>query len=192
VKTGLFGGAFDPPHLGHVALARAAIRHFGLDRLLVLVVEHPGHKEVQTEPETRLRLAEAAFADVPEAEVRLEPSARTVDSLRDDRYGDAIFLIGADQFAGFAGWKEPDDLLEHVRLGVATRPGVPRERLDEVLAGLRRPHRVEFFELEPVDVSSRELRRRAAAGEPIDPFVPPGVADLVRSRGLYRHDVGLH
>jgi nicotinate-nucleotide adenylyltransferase len=192
VKTGLFGGVFDPPHLGHVALARAAIRHFGLDRLLVLVVEEPGHKEVETDAETRLRLARAAFADVPEAEVRLEPSARTVDSVRDGRYGDAIFLVGADEFAGFADWKEPDELLEHVRLGVATRPGFPRERLAEVLAGLRRPDRVEFFELEPVDVASRELRRRAAAGEPIDSAVPPAVADLVRSLRLYRHGVGLH
>lgn len=190
--TGLFGGVFDPPHLGHVALARAAIRHFGLDRLIVLVIERPGHKEVATDAETRLRLARAAFADVPEAEVRLEHSARTVDAARDGRYDGAVFLVGADQFADFAGWKEPDELLEHVRLGVATRPGYPRERLDEVLAGLRRPDRVEFFELEPVDVASRDLRRRAEAGEPIEPFVPPAVADLVRSLGLYRRGAGLH
>jgi nicotinate-nucleotide adenylyltransferase len=175
-----------------VALARAAIRHFGLDRLLVLVVEQPGHKEVETDVESRLRLARAAFADIPATEVRSESSARTVDAVRDGRYGDAIFLVGADEFADFAGWKEPDELLEHVRLGVATRPGFPRERLDAVLAGLHRPDRVEFFELDPVDVASRDLRRRVAEGEPMEPFVPPAVAELVRSLGLYRHDVGLH
>ena len=190
--TGLFGGVFDPPHLGHVALARAAIRHFGLDRLLVLVVEKPGHKDVETDPKTRLRLARAAFSDVPQAEVRLEPSPRTVDAVRDGRYDGSVFLVGADEFADFAGWKEPDELLEHVRLGVATRPRFPQERLDEVLAGLRRPDRVECFALEPVDIESRDLRRRVGAGEPIEPFVPPAVADLVRSLGLYRRGAGLH
>jgi nicotinate-nucleotide adenylyltransferase len=190
--TGLFGGVFDPPHLGHVALARAAISHFGLDRLLVLVVEKPGHKDVETDPKTRLRLARAAFSEVPHAEVRLEPSPRTVDAVRDGRYDDSVFLVGADEFADFAGWKEPDELLEHVRLGVATRPRFPQERLDEVLAGLRRADRVEFFALEPVDIESRALRRRVGAGEPIEPFVPPAVADLVRSLGLYRRGAGLH
>jgi nicotinate-nucleotide adenylyltransferase len=189
---GLLGGVFDPPHNGHVTLARTAVEHFGLERLLVLVVAEPGHKEVGLDAATRLRLAQAAFADVPRAEVRLEPHARTIDSLRAGDYSDAIFLVGADEFADFKEWKEPDALLEHVRLGVATRPGYPRERLDPVLAGLSRPDRVLFFEIDPVDVASRELRRKIADGEPIDADVPPGVADLVRRLGLYRRDVGLH
>ena len=70
-----------------------------------------------------------------------------------------VFLVGADEFADFLGWKEPDGILEHVRLGVATRPGYPHERLDAVLAALRRPERVKLFEIPSVDVSSTEIRR---------------------------------
>jgi nicotinate-nucleotide adenylyltransferase len=189
---GLFGGAFDPPHNGHVALARAALDHFVLERLLVLVIEEPGHREVATDGETRLELARAAFAELPGVEVRLDPHGRTIDSVRAGDFGDAIFVVGADEFAEFLGWKEPDELLEQVRLGVATRPGFPRERLQDVLAALRRPDRVVFFEIEPLPVASRELRRLAAAGEPLDAYVPPAVADLVRNLGLYRRDGGLH
>ncbi len=79
--VGILGGAFDPPHDGHVALAREAIDHFHLDRLLVRVVAYPGHKEIETAPRTRLALAELAFAAIDEAEVSLDPFARTVDSL---------------------------------------------------------------------------------------------------------------
>jgi nicotinate-nucleotide adenylyltransferase len=191
---GLLGGAFDPPHNGHVALARAAVEQLGLDRLIVLVVAAPGHKEVETDVETRLRLARAAFADVPAAEVRRDDHARTVDSVlaAGSEFRDAIFLVGADEFAGFREWKDPDELLEHVRLGVGTRPGFPRERLDRVLAALRRPERVVFFELDPVAIDSSDLRRRVAAGDPIEAFVPAGVAELVRTLGLYSRGVGLH
>jgi nicotinate-nucleotide adenylyltransferase len=189
---GLFGGAFDPPHIGHVALARRAIDHLGLERLVVLVVAAPGHRDVELDVDTRLQLAQAAFDDVPVAEVRRDDHPRTLDSVRSGDFGDAIFLVGADQFAQFLDWKDPDELLEHVRLGVATRPGFPRERLEGVLSALRRPDRVVFFEIEPVDVASRDIRRLAAAGEPIDAYVPPGVAKLVRSLGLYRRRVGLH
>ena len=192
--TGLYGGAFDPPHNGHVALARGAVEELGLERLLVLVVAAPGHKEVEADPETRLRLARAAFADVPGAEVRLDDHPRTIDSVlaAGDAVRDAIFVVGADQFAGFRDWKDPDGLLERVRLGVGTRPGFPRGRLDAVLALLERPDRVVFFEIEPVDVSATDVRRRAAAGEPIDAFVPPAVAELVDELGVYRRDPGLH
>jgi nicotinate-nucleotide adenylyltransferase len=107
--------------------------------------------------------------------------------LRDGDWGDPLFLVGADEFCDFLGWKEPDGVLELARLGVATRPGYPRERLDAVLRELRRPDRVEFFEIEPLDISSRDIRRRVAAGEPIDALVPAEVAALIELHGLYRY-----
>jgi nicotinate-nucleotide adenylyltransferase len=187
MTTGLLGGAFDPPHRGHVALARGAVAHFGLDRLVVLVVAAPGHKPVETAVEDRLELARAAFADVPFAEVRREEHAYTIDSLRAGGLDPekAVFLVGADEFAGFLTWKEPDEILERVRLGVATRPGYPAERLEPVLAALRRPDRVELFEIPEVDVSSTDLRVRLARGDRVDELVPSEVARLVVERGLY-------
>jgi nicotinate-nucleotide adenylyltransferase len=187
VTTGLLGGAFDPPHAGHVVLARQAVDHFGLDRLLVLVVAEPAHKAVQTPVEDRLDLARAAFADLPLAEVRRDDHAYTVDSLRAGSFDpDAtVFLVGADEFAAFPTWKEPDAILELVRLGVATRPGYPEERLRPVLAGLRRPERVELFEIPSLDVSSTGVRARLERGEPAAGLLPPEVARLVVERRLY-------
>jgi nicotinate-nucleotide adenylyltransferase len=180
---GLLGGAFDPPHIGHVALADAAVRQLGLDCLVVVVVAEPGHKVVHSSAETRLELARAAF---PGREIELDRHARTVDMLREGRWHDPVFLIGADEFADFAHWKEPDVVLELARLGVASRPGYPQERLEDVLAGLAHPERVLFFEIEPLPVSSREIRERVARGEPIDGLVPPAVAVEIAGRGLYR------
>ncbi len=192
MTTGLLGGAFDPPHRGHVALAHAAIERFGLGRLVVVVTGDPPHKDVETDAETRYRLAEAAFADIPGVEISRHELERpgpshTVDTARwaEGQWGDVVFLVGADEFADFLDWKEPDEILEHVRLGVATRPGYPHDRLDEVLTGLRRPERVELFEIPSVDVSSTEIRRRAARGEPIDDLVPGGVERLVVEHGVY-------
>jgi nicotinate-nucleotide adenylyltransferase len=180
---GLLGGAFDPPHAGHVALADAAERQLGLERMIVIVVADPGHKDVHCSPETRLALAQAAF---PGREVELDRHARTVDMLRDGRWRDPVFLIGADEFADFPTWKEPDAVLELARLGVASRPGYPRERLEQVLSGLAQPERVLFFEIEPVPVSSSEIRERVARADSIEGLVPPAVAREIAGRGLYR------
>ena len=179
---GILGGAFDPPHNGHLAIARGARARYSLERLVVLVADSPGHKDVHYPGETRLRLARAAF---PEDEVVLDGHARTVDAVAGGRFGDAIFLVGADEFRDFLSWKDPDGVLEHVRLGVATRPGYPRGPLESVLERLRRPDRVEFFEIEDVPTASREIRLRVAGGEPIDDLVPPAVAALIDELGLY-------
>jgi nicotinate-nucleotide adenylyltransferase len=186
VSTGIFGGAFDPPHVGHVELARVGIEHFRLDRLLVRVVEEPGHKDVDTAPQIRFFLAELAFAPLDEAEVAHDPFARTVDSLEALGLDDPLFLVGADEFAAFLSWKEPERVLELARLAVATRPGVDRSRLDDVLAALERPDRVAFFEIEPHPVSSSEIRARAMRGEPIEGLVPASVAAEIARLGLYR------
>jgi nicotinate-nucleotide adenylyltransferase len=182
MAVALFGGAFDPPHAGHVALAQAAKERFELPRLTVLVAERPGHKDVDLPAEIRLELARAAF---PDDDVRLDPYPRTVDLLRTERFDDPIFLVGADQFVDFLTWKEPQTVLELARLGVATRPGFDRGLLDTVLRSLDRPERVLFFDIEPNPAASREIRLLAAAGEPLDGLVPAAVERLIREHGLY-------
>jgi len=193
VSVGLLGGAFDPPHNGHIELAKAAIRHFRLERLVVVPAGTPPHKPVETDAETRYPQAQAAFKGLPKVELSRHELERggpsyTVETARwaVERWRDPIFVIGADEFADFLRWKDPDDVLDQIRLGVASRPGYPPERLDPVIAALRRPDRVEFFEIDPVPVASREIRARVARGEAVDGFVPPQVADLIEKLRLYR------
>ncbi|MES1248748.1 MAG: nicotinate-nicotinamide nucleotide adenylyltransferase [Actinomycetota bacterium] len=176
--TGLYGGAFDPPHVGHVALGLAAKQHFGLPRLLVLVSAQPAHKGTHLDAETRLELARAAF---PDDEVRLDPYPRTIELLRGERFEEPLFVVGADEFCDFLAWSEPDAVLELAELGVGTRPGFPRERLDAVLDRLRQPDRVHFFDLVPNAAASTAIR---ASGDL--ELVPAPVAEIIRERGLYR------
>jgi nicotinate-nucleotide adenylyltransferase len=185
MSAGLYGGAFDPPHRGHVELARRAKEELGLDRLLVLVAAEPGHKPVETPPELRLEMARAAF---PADSVELDGHARTIDLLRDHpEWQEAWFLIGADEFCDFLSWKEPDEVLRRVRLAVGARPGFPPERLQRVLDCLEQPGRVRLFDMEPVPAASRDLRRQL-----VDADVPPAVAEIIRRNGLYRTEPRVH
>lgn len=171
---GLFGGAFDPPHAGHVALLDAAKRALGLDRVVVIVAANPGHKRVDTPAAARLALARAAF---PNDEVVLDDHPRTIDMLRaHPEWHGAYFLIGADQLENFAIWKEPDEVLKLVRLAIATRPG-------HVVA-LSDPERMTCFELEE-PAASRDARARLEAGEDVGDVIPPAVRGIIERDGLY-------
>jgi nicotinate-nucleotide adenylyltransferase len=180
---GLFGGAFDPPHNGHVALVAAARQELHLSRVVVVVAAAPGHKAVETPAGTRLELARAAF---PGEEVVLDEHPRTIDTVRaHPEWEGATFLLGADEFARFLDWKDPEELLHLLGLGVATRPGYPREHLDRVLGRLQSPGRVRFFDLEPFPIASSDLRARLDRGEDVHEFVPPAVWDLIDRGRLY-------
>jgi nicotinate-nucleotide adenylyltransferase len=182
VTTGILGGTFDPPQIGHVALARAAVEQLPIVRLLVLVAAAPGQRQVVAPAEERLRLAQLAFdfAD----EVALDAHAYTVDAVRGGRFGDAIFIVGADEGAAFPAWREPDEVLRHVRLAVGTRSGYPPPDLE------RYGDRVLSFELASPRVSSSEVRERIALGKPVDGLVPPAVAGAIARHGLYRGYTG--
>ena len=179
MTTGILGGSFDPPHNGHVALACAALGRLPIERLVVLVAADPGHRRVIAPAEDRLRLAQAAFESLP-AEVVLDDNAFTVDAVRGGRFGDALFIVGADEGAAFPTWKEPDEVLRWVRLAVGTRSGIPPPDLS------RYGDRVVSFELDSPSVSSTEVRERAIRDDPLAGVVPPAVAAAIRENGLYR------
>lgn len=192
MTTGLLGGAFDPPHLGHVALAKAAIAHFELARLVVVPVGNAPHKQLVLPAETRFRLAHAAFRDMPRVvfsriDMERNGPAYTVETVKyaEKEWSDVVFLIGADQFLSFLDWKDPDEILEHARLGVASRPGASEKKVKAVLKKLKRPERVELFEIPELPISSTEIRRRVAAEEPYESMVPVAVADVIDELGLY-------
>jgi nicotinate-nucleotide adenylyltransferase len=162
-----------------VALAHAARERLPIDRLLVLVAAEPGHREVVAEADTRLRLARLAFEGIAD-EVVLDPHAFTVDAVRGGRFGDAIFVVGADEGAAFPTWKDPDEVLRWVRLAVGTRSGYPPPDLE------RYGDRVLAFHLPSPPVSSSQVRECIARGEPIEGLVPDAVAAAIDETGLYR------
>ena len=179
---GLLGGAFNPPHDGHLELARRAFEEFDLDRLEVLVSSNPAHKDVDCPVDVRVDLAQLAFSNLPRTSVHADPYRYTIDRLRaEPPPDDAIFLMGADQYRDFPTWKEPDAVLEHVQLGVATRAGIERPPLAPGHEG-----RVRFFEIDSPPIASSDLRARARRGEPLDGLVPHAVAAEIARRGLYR------
>ena len=174
--VGILGGRFDPPHLGHVALARAAVERFGIDDLHVTVVADAAHKSSEAPAADRLAMTTLAFAEL-DAAVELEKHRYTVDALEAAGHDDPIFVIGADELVDFPTWKRPDRVLELARLGVATRPGY---------ASATASPRIQIFELEPHPVSSSEIRRRAGSGEPLDGLVGPAIARYIEEHRLYR------
>lgn len=176
--VGILGGRFDPPHLGHLALARTAVERFGIDDLHVAVVVDAGHKASVASAEDRLAMAELTFGELGAA-VELEPHRFTVDALEAAGYDDPILLIGADELEALPTWREPERVLELARLGVATRPGY---------APATTSPRIEIFELEPHPVSSTELRERIRTCEPVTGLVAPAVERYIAEHGLYRGD----
>ena len=181
-RIGVFGGQFDPPHNGHLAVVRAARDQLRLDRVLVVPSARPPHRAAPLTPaETRYRLALAAFADEPGVEVsRLEldrpgPSY-TVDTLEKlARPGQELYLImGADQLAALGSWHRPDRVRELARVAVAARPGAAHSDAAEELV------------MQPVAAASSDLRRNVADGVDVSDLVPAGVAAAIDREGLYR------
>jgi nicotinate-nucleotide adenylyltransferase len=196
-RTGLLGGTFNPPHIGHMLCAQEALTALGLDRVLLIPVHTPPHKELEDEPgvEHRLALCRLAAADADRIEVSsLEAdqpgSSFTIDTLRKlherDPGNELTFILGADQASGLPDWREPAAILELAQLGVAGRGDMRDsdvlERLQELPGAAARVH---FFSMPRVDVSSSMIRARVAEARPLRWLVPDAVAAYIAEHGLY-------
>lgn len=187
-KVGMFGGAFDPPHLAHVALARAAIEQLQLDRLYLFPTGDAWHRsEPISAAEHRLAMVKAAFLDVPrvivdDAEVRRPGPTYTVDTLEDLRRrhpGAALFLLlGEDQAARLPTWHRHADLAELATLCVAARPGGSSPT--HCKAGSFRR-----IEMPAMNISATEIRHRLREGQGVSTLVPAEVARYIAEHQLY-------
>lgn len=188
MRVGVFGGTFDPVHVGHLAIANAALETVPLDRLMFVLARRAPLKErgpVAGEAD-RLAMLELAVAGEPRFSVsRIEldrdgPSY-TVDTLEGLAGADELFLIlGGDALAALPRWKDPDRIAKLATLVVAERPGAP-ERV-----GNARSTSIVAFDAPRLDISARELRARAARGRSLRYLVPDPVWRHIEARGLYR------
>jgi len=197
-RLGLLGGTFNPPHVGHLVCAQDAWAQLGLDRVLLLPVHTPPHKEVDGDPGVaqRVALCEAAVvgdprlgvsraeADVPGRSYTVDTLSRLHDACPEDQL---TFIVGGDMASTLPEWREPEAILALATLGVAARQGVGREQVLEHLARELpgSADRIRFFDMPRIDVSSSLVRRRVAAGRPVRYLVPDAVADHIDREGLY-------
>jgi nicotinate-nucleotide adenylyltransferase len=198
VKRGILGGTFDPPHAGHLLLAKAACRELGLDEVIFIPAGEPWVKAaLKVSPAAdRLEMVRLAVAgltcfQVSDLEVkRPGPSYtwETLEALKREYPGDELwFILGWDNLAALPGWHRADRIVANARLAAAPREGFARpdlKKLEEVIPGIGEA--AVIMEGPRVEISASEIRRRLRRGEATDELLPPAVADYVKAAGLYR------
>lgn len=185
VRLGIFGGTFDPVHVGHLAIARAALEAVPLDRVLFVPARRSPLKDRGpfAGEADRLAMLQLAIADEPrfavlDDELEREGPSYTVDTIDRLAGEDELFLIlGSDALIDFPRWREPERIARLATLLVADRPGAPLPAPDA---------RVRVFDAPRLDISSRELRARAARGRSLRYLVPEAAWRHIEARGLYR------
>ncbi len=197
-KIGLFGGTFDPPHIGHLILASEAVHQLGLSRLLWMLAPDPPHKLDQpiTPLPHRLEMLQRMIEGNPSFEIsRLEidrPGPHyTIDTVRLlsqlEPKADITLLLGGDSLRDLPTWRLCSDLVAEVsKIGVMRRPGDPFDMpaLEAKIPGVT--EKVAFIDAPLQDLASREIRRRVANGEAYQYYVHPSVYEYIETQQLYR------
>jgi nicotinate-nucleotide adenylyltransferase len=211
-RIGILGGTFNPPHLGHLALARHARETLGLDRVFLMPAREPPHKREAPDPGPQHRLAmcrlltedEPAVAACALETERAGPSY-TVDTLRElhARWPEVqlTFIAGSDAAHTLSSWREPEALLALAEWAIAARPGADADDALRAVAAAGSVSRgapdgdgaagVRLLEMEPLEVSSSAARERAARGEAIEGLVGEAIAAYIAEHGLYGAGGGL-
>ena len=193
---GVLGSAFNPPHLGHLALAQEALWQLGLDEVILVPTGDAPHKRIADDPGrelrmtmTRLAAADDARFSVSALEVEREGPSYTYETLEllADERGDTglVFVMGADAALGLESWKKPERVVELARIAVARRAGVSEAEVATVLRSLGADADATMLEMPQFGVSSSAVRERAAAGRPLRYLVPEPVARLIEEKGIY-------
>jgi len=197
-RIGIFGGTFDPPHLGHLILASEALAQLDLARLLWVLTPTPPHKLDQTITPLQHRLAmlRAAIEGEPAFELSRVEVERpgphymldTLKLLADKNPGaELVLLLGGDSLHDLPAWHRPADLVAACdQIGVMNRPGdsIDLAELEAQVPGLAA--KVRFIAAPLLEIASREIRRRVAQGGPFRYYLPAAVYEYIRSNELYK------
>ena len=194
-RIGIFGGTFNPPHLGHVVVAEECRWQLRLDEVHLVVAARPPHRDAPAvDAEIRYALVRAAVGDHPalqasRAEIDRPGTSFTVDTLRDMARAhpddELVLVIGADQLLAFTTWREPDAIVDLARLAVVARGGADLAVLADAGEAIA-PGRIDLVAMPAIDISSTMLRERIRDGIPYEHLLPGPVAEVIAREHLYR------
>jgi len=193
----VLGSAFNPPHLGHLALAQEALWQLGLDEVVLVPTGHAPHKRIADDPgrEARMEMTRLAAAEDPRfsvspLEVEREGPSYTYETLEAlaEKWPDRklVFVMGADAAVGLESWREPGRVIELASLAVARREGVADAEVVAVMRSLGCEGGATMLEMPQFGVSSSAVRERAKQGRPLRYLVPDAVANFIEGEGIYR------
>ncbi len=193
MRLGIFGGTFDPPHIGHLLVATDAFEALSLTRLVFVPTgRQPLKADVITAPAAaRLAMTRRLVGDderfgVDSIEIDRDGLSFTIDTLRAfaerEPEAERYFLLGADAWRSFPRWRSPDEIMRLATVVVLTRGGEP---IGPVSSGLRAPR---VLPTRRIDISSTEIRSRVRAGLSLRGFVPEAVREYIERNGLYHED----
>jgi nicotinate-nucleotide adenylyltransferase len=196
LRVGILGGAFNPPHVGHLVCAQEALVQLELEKLVFMPVGEAPHRQIEDDPgaEARREMVELAVGDdarfaVSRAELDRPGPSYTADTLRhlhEKTPDDELFLIlGGDQAAALADWHEPEAVLSLATVAVVERTNWSRNAIIIKIGRLRGAERIRYVDMPLMQISSSAIRRRVADGRPIRYLVPDKVASYIGSKGLY-------
>lgn len=200
MRSGLMGGTFDPIHLGHLDIARAALEELKLDRVIFLPDGDPPHKLPRAAGAQRLRMAKLACEDIPgfevsDMELKRPGPTYTVDTLRaikaDRPDEELVYLIGSDTLFWFPTWKTAHEVARLCKMAVVMRPGDDQGEVIKKQEEIRRSHSLDSVILskEGLPISSGMVRAALANDEDISGLVPPKVEKYIREQGLYQNEI---
>jgi nicotinate-nucleotide adenylyltransferase len=195
-RIGVFGGTFDPIHIGHLIIATEMKHALGLEHVLFVLAARPPHKSEQEISENQHRLAMLQLAlegnqtfEVSELELNRPGSSYTADTLEalslDFPRAKLIFLMGEDSLRDLPQWHDPDRIVQLAEIAVAARPGIDVDvgSIHKAIAGSA--GRIHLVETPEIGISARDIRERVASGKPIAYQVPYKVEEYIRANGLY-------
>jgi nicotinate-nucleotide adenylyltransferase len=196
LRLGILGGAFNPPHIGHLVCAQEALVQLELDSVVFVPVGEAPHRELQDDPgpEARLEMVELVIADdgrftTSRIEIDREGPSYTSDTLKqllDESPDDELFLIlGGDQAAALPTWHEPEKVLERASVAVFERMSWSRNAIVIKIGRMPGVERVRYLDMPLIQVSSSAIRRRVRQGVPIRYMVPDKVVEYIATNELY-------
>ena len=191
-KLGIFGGTFDPIHLGHLILAEELKEELGLQKVIFVPSANPPHKgsSVLSEAKHRFMMTQIAIQDNPafvlsDLELKREGKSYTIETINQFKelypQSELYLLLGSDVLEELHLWKEPEKIFEQIKVVIAKRPG-----FDKMYPQNSYVKKSQVISIDGLNISSSRIRERVKAGKSVRYLVPPGVEEFIQAKNLYK------